>query len=93
MCKVTEPAQYFGAEIGRYTMDIGELAWYMPVQQYLKKAFIVKKANFGKKFKTMCSMSKQDLLMSTDYHPELDNTEYLAINNICLYQSYIGIIR
>ena len=87
LCEVTKLKHFFGAKIGKYTMDSGESTWYLSTQQYLKKVFLVIKAHFAIKLETMCSKSKQDLLASTKYHAELDDTDYLNIDDTNLYQS------
>ncbi len=88
---VGPPDTFLGAKIGRY--DIGDLStWYISAEAYLEKALPNIELRFGKLDK-MFSKSRLDTPAPTDFHPEIDSSDFLDADMTALYQSYIGILR
>jgi hypothetical protein len=88
---VGPPKRYLGATVGT-CVDIGEKAWYLSADDYLDKALPTVEERFGS-LKTMFSKSRVDSPLPHDYHPEIDESEFLDDDSKQLYQSYVGILR
>jgi len=89
---VKPPDLYLGATIGCGNFDgIGE-TWYISARGYLEKAIPQIEEQFGPLQHLFRSKS-----LSTpappNYHPEIDETNYLDDDMTSLYQSYVGILR
>lgn len=87
---VGEPSRFLGAKIGRVVVE-GKDSWFISAQDYLEKALATIEETYGKLeqlFKT-----RMDTPAPTDFHPEIDSTEFLDDDTTTLYQSYIGILR
>jgi hypothetical protein len=85
------PERYLGARISRST-DCGVETWEMSAQAYLGKALPVIEERFGS-LKTMFSKSKLDAPAPSDYHPEIDQSDFFIEGDRQMYQSCIGIMR
>ena len=89
---VGPPSKYLGAKVGTRILDNGILAWYMSAEEYLKKAIPEIERRFGN-LTSLFGKSQLDTPEPTDFHPEIDQTDFLDEDNLWLYQSYIGILR
>jgi len=88
---VKPPDLYLGATIGRGNFDgIGEMG-HISARGYLEKAIPQSEEQFGPLQHLFRSKS-----LSTpappNYHPEIDETNYLDDDMTSLYQSYVGIL-
>lgn len=88
---VGPPKRFLGAKIGEVTLD-GKRTWYISAQDYLEKAIDAVTERFGK-LESLFSSSKLQTPAPTNFHPEIDDTDFLDIDGTTLYQSYIGILR
>ena len=89
---VGPPSKYLGAKIGKKILDHGMDAWFMSAEEYLKKAIPEIERKFGNLI-SLFGKSQLDTPAPTDFHPEIDQTDFLDEDNVWLYQSYIGILR
>ena len=85
---VGPPKRYLGATIEKINID-GMDTWSMSAREYLEKAIPIIEERFG----TLRQNNKITTPLPKDYHPELDNSEFLNDEYIEVYQSYIGILR
>jgi hypothetical protein len=88
---VGPPTRFLGARIGTVTLE-GQDTWFISAEAYLEKAIATIEERFGK-LDTLFPKSKLATPAPTDFHPELDTTDFLDDEDVTLYQSYIGIIR
>ena len=89
---VGPPSKYLGAKVGTRVLENGVLAWYMSAEEYLKKAIPEIERRFGNLI-SLFGKSQLDTPEPTDFHPEIDQSDFLDVDNVWLYQSYIGILR
>ena len=87
------PSRYLGAKVGRFHLGGDQEAWYMSADLYLEKTIQEVEKKWGKLEQAFKNRSKLDTPAPTKFHPEVDQTAFLEDDDICLYQSYIGIIR
>jgi Reverse transcriptase (RNA-dependent DNA polymerase) len=80
---VGPPKRFLGADIGQRKIG-GVDRWFISAETYLKKSFIAIEALFR---------GHIDTPAPTNFHPEVDDSNFLNDDNITLYQSYIGILR
>jgi len=85
------PARYLGATIGKYDLD-GFITKFISAEDYLEKALPNIEERFGK-LESLFPRSKLGSPASTDYHPEIDTSNFLDEDATNLYQSYVGILR
>jgi len=89
---VTNPGEsrqrYLGAVIGKYHFADGSSAWYMSAEEYLSRAIPTVEAEWEEKLYKKASSPLPD-----DYHPEMDTTPLLSLDDCQLYGSYIGILQ
>ena len=88
---VGPPTRFLGAQIGRYTLGTGD-TWFISAEAYLEKAIPTVEERFGK-LESLFQRSRLDTPAPTDFHPEVDTSEFLDADSTNLYQSYIGILR
>lgn len=88
---VGPPKRFLGARIGEVMLD-GHKTWYISAQDYLEKALEGVIQRFGK-LESLFSSSKLQTPAPTNFHPEIDDTPFLDVDDITLYQSYIGVLR
>jgi hypothetical protein len=88
---VGEPTRFLGAKIGPVTVE-GIDSWSISAQSYLEKALATIEETFGK-LDTLFAKGRNDTPAPTDFHPEMDSTDFLDDDSTTLYQSYIGILR
>ena len=84
---VRSPSRYLGANIGKQQLDDGTEMWFISPDKCLTKEISI----VGKIYGWLKAMfkSKFDVPASPDYHPELDNSEFLNNEGTKVYQSYI----
>lgn len=87
------PSRYLGAEIGRFQLTTNLETWYMSADLYLEKTLVEVEKKWGDLKNMFKNRSKLDTPAPTKFHPEVDQTDFLEDDDVCLYQSYIGIIR
>lgn len=85
------PERYLGAKVGEYHLG-DERTWFMSAKLYLKNALQEIKNKWGNLNK-LFPLQMLDTPMSTDYHPEIDDSRPLDDEDIQLYQSCIGMLR
>lgn len=85
---VGAPKRYLGATIERVDVA-GSNSWSMSAKEYLEKALPVIEERFG----PLKQNNKVTTPLPKEYHPELDNSEFLNDEHIEIYQSYMGILR
>jgi hypothetical protein len=87
---VGTPKRFLGATIGQREIN-GDDYWFMSAEDYLEKAINAIEERFGK----LNSMFKYrvDTPAPTNFHPEIDDSDFLDEDGTTLYQSYIGILR
>ena len=90
---IMEPDRYLGAKFGEYIMADGTRTIYMSAELYLEKAIPVIEERFGGKLPSMYRTSRYQTPAPSDFHPELDTSDFLDADGTSLYQSYIGILR
>ena len=90
---IMEPDRYLGAKFGKYTLPDGTITYYMSAELYLEKAIPVIEERFGGKLTSMFRTSRYSTPAPSDFHPELDTTDFMDADGTNLYQSYIGILR
>jgi Reverse transcriptase (RNA-dependent DNA polymerase) len=87
---VGTPKQFLGATIGQKHID-GVDYWFISAEDYLEKALAAIEERFGK-LDTIFKY-KVETPAPTNFHPEIDDSEFLDDDGTTLYQSYIGILR
>jgi Reverse transcriptase (RNA-dependent DNA polymerase) len=85
------PTRFLGAKIGKKMIN-GSEYWYISAESYLKKALNTVEERFGK-LDTLFGKSQLNTPAPTNFHPEIDTSDFLDEDGTTLYQSYIGIIR
>jgi hypothetical protein len=83
---VGPPAKYLGAKVGKQMLSDGTQAWFISVEEYLKKAMPEIERKFGN-IANLFRKSALDMPAPTDFHPELDTSDFLDEDGIWLYQS------
>jgi Reverse transcriptase (RNA-dependent DNA polymerase) len=87
---VGSPTCYLGASIGKKQLTDG-VFWFISAEAYLSKALDTIEKRFGK----LESLFKYtpNTPAPTNFHPEIDDRDFLDEDGTTLYQSYIGILR
>jgi len=85
---VGPPKRYLGANIEQVEIN-GMKTWSMSAREYLEKSIPVIEERFG----PLRQNNKITTPLPKDYHPELDNSEFLNDEYVEVYQSYMGILR
>jgi Reverse transcriptase (RNA-dependent DNA polymerase) len=87
---VGSPTRYLGASIGKKQLTDG-VFWFISAEAYLSKALDTIEERFGK----LESLFKYtpNTPAPTNFHPEIDDSDFLDEDGTTLYQSYIGILR
>jgi hypothetical protein len=88
---IGKPKSYLGADIGWQQGTYGD-TWSLSPNTYVNKAIMTVEGRFGS-LKTMFGRNMCNTPAPTTFHPELDNTAFLGLDETQLYQSYIGILR
>ncbi|MGH3053999.1 MAG: reverse transcriptase domain-containing protein, partial [Gaiellaceae bacterium] len=83
------PERYLGATIAQCKLPNGTKAWSMSATQYLKEAIKNVEEKTGQKF----DQHRKPTPLQSDYHPELDQSEYLNDDDANYYLSLIGILQ
>jgi Reverse transcriptase (RNA-dependent DNA polymerase) len=86
---VGSPTPYLGALIGKKQFTDADL-WFISAEAYLNKALDTIEEHFGK-LDTLFKC-KLNTPAPTNFHPEVDDSDFLDDVGTTLYQSYIGIL-
>jgi hypothetical protein len=87
---VGSPKRFLRANIGKRTIE-GQEYWYIAAEDSLNKALATVEERFGKL--DMIFKHTVETPAPTNFHPEMDDSDFLDDNGTTLYQSYIGIIH
>jgi len=88
---VGPPTKYLGAKMGPHRLEAGSTAWSMSAEAYLKKAL----PEIERKCGNIINMFKKSTLGTpapSDFHPGMDQSDFLEEEDFWLYQCYIGIL-
>jgi hypothetical protein len=72
---VGSPTQFLGAKIGKEVVN-GTEYWYISTKAYLEKALAAIEERFGK-LDSLFGKSQLDTPVPTNFHPEIDNSDFL----------------
>ena len=94
---VKVPDQYLGADIGKYTLPDGTVAWYMSSESYVKtavrnvEAWLAKREAGNKNWSGL--KTKVSCVFPNGWKPEIDTTPLLNDEDASYYQQQIGVLR
>ena len=91
------PDKYLGADVGKFTLPDGTIAWYTSPDSYVKESIKnvkrwLEKKNEGRSQKLQLKTKAAGALPS-GYKPELDVTAELGPEESSWYQQQIGVLR
>ena len=85
------PTQYLGASIEQFKFAVGEPAWCMGSEQYVKEA--IRNVKNWLKERDLALTGKGTCVLPSGYRPELDLSSYCNDDDANWYQQQIGVLR
>ena len=85
------PEKYLGADIGKFTLNDGNKAWYMSSESYVKAALDNVEAWLKKRGDSL--KTKAACVFPSGWKPELDVTDLLKDEDASYFQQQIGVLR